>query len=224
MSEPLRMGIIGLGKQGGIRAGTVREHATPCSSRAPTPHRRRPGFEDLRLLPDYGAVLESGVDAVFVCTPNRFIPEVVVRGARRRQARLLREAAGPHRGRRRAHHRGRAAQPRPVLKFGFNHRYHFGIMEAKKIVESGKYGRVLWLRGVYGKAEYSGLPHGLAQRPRPGRRRHPPRPGHPHARPLPPLLRRVHRGQEHVLRTPADELRSRTTPSPCCAPTTAASR
>ena len=37
------------------------------------------------------------------------------------------------------------------LKFGFNHRYHGSVMEAKQIVDSGRYGRVLWLRGVYGK-------------------------------------------------------------------------
>ena len=39
-----------------------------------------------------------------------------------------------------------------VLKYGFNHRYHHSVMEAKKIVDSGMFGKLLWLRGVYGKA------------------------------------------------------------------------
>jgi len=39
-----------------------------------------------------------------------------------------------------------------VLKYGFNHRYHYSVMEAKKIIDSGKMGKILWLRGVYGKA------------------------------------------------------------------------
>lgn len=39
-----------------------------------------------------------------------------------------------------------------VLKYGFNHRYHYSVMEAKKIIDSGKMGKLLWLRGVYGKA------------------------------------------------------------------------
>ena len=39
-----------------------------------------------------------------------------------------------------------------VLKVGFNHRYHFAVMEAKRIVSGGEYGRILWMRGVYGKA------------------------------------------------------------------------
>lgn len=38
------------------------------------------------------------------------------------------------------------------LKYGFNHRYHYSVIEAKKIIDSGKMGRLLWLRGVYGKA------------------------------------------------------------------------
>ena len=37
------------------------------------------------------------------------------------------------------------------LKFGFNHRYHDAVIEAKSIVEGGRFGKILWLRGVYGK-------------------------------------------------------------------------
>jgi predicted dehydrogenase len=55
--------------------------------------------------------------------------------------------------------------PNQVLKVGFNHRYHYGIMEAKKIVDSGKYGAILWMRGVYGKAEGSGNPNEWRQNP-----------------------------------------------------------
>ena len=39
-----------------------------------------------------------------------------------------------------------------VLKYGFNHRFHYSVMEAKKIIENGDMGKILWMRGVYGKA------------------------------------------------------------------------
>lgn len=39
-----------------------------------------------------------------------------------------------------------------VLKFGFNHRYHNSVIEAKCLIESGVLGNVVALRGVYGKA------------------------------------------------------------------------
>jgi predicted dehydrogenase len=39
-----------------------------------------------------------------------------------------------------------------ILKYGFNHRFHYSVMEAKRLIEEGTYGRLLWMRGVYGKA------------------------------------------------------------------------
>ncbi len=39
-----------------------------------------------------------------------------------------------------------------ILKYGFNHRYHYSAIEAKKIIETGAMGNLLWMRGVYGKA------------------------------------------------------------------------
>ena len=39
-----------------------------------------------------------------------------------------------------------------ILKYGFNHRYHYSAIEAKKIIETGDMGNLLWMRGVYGKA------------------------------------------------------------------------
>ena len=158
MSEPLRMGIVGLGKQGGIRARTVRDHDDTVLVSGADPHPPAKSFDDLVILPDYSAVIDSGVDAVFVCTPNRYSPDVVCAAL----------DAGKHvfcekpPGRTVADiERIRAAEernPGRVLKFGFNHRYHFGIMEAKKIIDSGAYGRILWVRGVYGKAAYAAYP------------------------------------------------------------------
>ena len=39
-----------------------------------------------------------------------------------------------------------------VLKYGFNHRFHYSVLEAKKIINEGSLGKMLWMRGVYGKA------------------------------------------------------------------------
>ena len=39
-----------------------------------------------------------------------------------------------------------------VLKYGFNHRFHYSVMEAKKIINEEALGKLLWMRGVYGKA------------------------------------------------------------------------
>ena len=39
------------------------------------------------------------------------------------------------------------------LKYGFNHRYHDSIVLAKKIIKSKKYGKLINLKGLYGKSK-----------------------------------------------------------------------
>jgi predicted dehydrogenase len=158
MTAPLRVGIVGLGKQGRIRAGTVRERDDAVLVSGTDPQPPEKGFEDLEILPDYQAVIASGVDAVFVCTPNRFIPEIVCAALDAGRHVFCEKPPGRTVADIELIAAAEQRNPGLVLKFGFNHRYHFGIMEAKKIVDSGEYGPVMWLRGVYGKAEYSAYP------------------------------------------------------------------
>lgn len=42
---------------------------------------------------------------------------------------------------------------RPVLKFGFNHRFHPSVMMAKEMVENQSLGKIQWAKGIYGKAQ-----------------------------------------------------------------------
>ena len=43
-------------------------------------------------------------------------------------------------------------ESRKVLMYGFNHRHHSGVRKMKQVIDSGAYGRVLWMRGRYGKS------------------------------------------------------------------------
>ncbi|GAG59106.1 unnamed protein product, partial [marine sediment metagenome] len=38
------------------------------------------------------------------------------------------------------------------LMYGFNHRHHDSIIRMKEVVDDGRYGRILWMRGRYGKS------------------------------------------------------------------------
>lgn len=38
------------------------------------------------------------------------------------------------------------------LMYGFNHRHHNAVIKMKKLIDSGEYGKVLWMRGRYGKS------------------------------------------------------------------------
>lgn len=42
--------------------------------------------------------------------------------------------------------------PKLKLKYGFNHRYHDSVTKAKELIDSGEFGDVINLRGLYGKS------------------------------------------------------------------------
>jgi len=159
MTDLLRIGLVGLGKMGGIRAKTVRENDDTVLVSGTDPNPPEHDFDDILLLPDFRAVIDSEIDAVIVCTPNRYIPDVVEAALDAGKHVFCEKPPG-----RNMHDIERiiAAEKRNpglTVKIGFNHRYHYGIMEAKRIVDSGEYGSILWLRGFYGKAEGSRNPN-----------------------------------------------------------------
>jgi predicted dehydrogenase len=100
----------------------------------------------------YDALIrQDDVEAVFVCVPNALGPEVACRSL----------AAGKHvfcekpPGRTVSDvvrmREAEAGSPGRKLMFGFNHRFHPAMLEAKRLVDGGELGRVLFVRGVYGK-------------------------------------------------------------------------
>ena len=158
MLEPLKMGIVGLGKMGGIRYKTIYENPDAVAVSGTDTFSAPSGFNDIQILNDYDAVIQSGVDAVFVCTPNRYIPDVIIAALDAGKHVFSEKPPGCSLQDIERIRAAEARNPGCILKFGFNHRYHYGIMEARKIIDSRKYGKILWMRGVYGKAEGSGNP------------------------------------------------------------------
>ena len=148
----MRVGVIGLGKMGLIRTRELVRHARATVVCGSDPDPRRREIEGIRGYADYRAVLDSPIEAVFVCTPNRYTPTIVCEAldagkhvfAEKPPGRNMADVARIMDAEKR--------HPGLKLKFGFNHRYHAGILEAKRILESGRLGHVLWLRGVYGKS------------------------------------------------------------------------
>ena len=163
--NPLKIGIVGLGKMGGIRAGTVRQNDDTVLVSGSDPNPAVKGFDDLQIVQDYNAVIESDVDAVFVCTPNRFIPDAVEAALDAGKHVFCEKPPGRSMEDIERIIAASKRNPDRVLKIGFNHRYHFGIMEAKKIVESKTYGKILWVRGVYGKSIGARNPKDWRNRP-----------------------------------------------------------
>ena len=97
-------------------------------------------------------IAKKKLDAVFVCTYNNVAPDIVC-AALGKECHVFCEKP-PGRSVsdvRRVMAAEKAANQR-ILKYGFNHRFHYSVMEAKAIIDSGRLGRVLCARGTYGKA------------------------------------------------------------------------
>ncbi len=155
---PIRTGIIGLGKMGQTRARVL--EACPDAELVcgydPRPHAFTQEFPEVRLTDRMEDVLNAPIDAVFVCTPNRYTPNAVIAALDAGKHVFCEKPPGRSIADIQAIIDAEQSHPELKLAFGFNHRYHAGIQEAKRIIESGRLGRILWLRGIYGK---SGGPH-----------------------------------------------------------------
>lgn len=97
-------------------------------------------------------LLSTDLDAVFVCAFNNVAPDIVCAALESGHHVFCEKPPGRSVDDVRRVRVVEAAHPTLRLKYGFNHRYHGSVQEAKAMVESGRFGKVLWMRGVYGKA------------------------------------------------------------------------
>lgn len=153
MSRTLKCGIVGLGKMGGIRYRELLKHPATTVTHGADPNPDLfANYPDVRCTTDWRDVVASDVDAVFVATPNAVTPVVIVEALKAGKHVFSEKPPGRTVDDIETIIRAERERPALKLKFGFNHRYHAGIMEAKRIIDSGRLGHLLWVRGVYGKA------------------------------------------------------------------------
>ena len=153
--ENFRVGITGYGVVGKRRRQFIDIH--PSLETVAVCDRY---FEDEGILPDgaryyrsYDRLLNEELDVLFVCLTNDVAADVTIAGlekglhvfCEKPPGRDLEDIARVIAKER--------ENPALKLKYGFNHRYHESVREALRIVESGELGRVINLRGVYGKSK-----------------------------------------------------------------------
>lgn len=153
-ARPIRVGIIGLGKMGQLRAGelALRDDVVLVCAYDPAPASFREQWPGVAILDTVEAVVGSDIDVVFVCTPNHVTPAVVVRALDAGKHVFSEKPPGRTVADIEQIRAAEARRPGQKLAFGFNHRHHAGIQEAYRLASSGRLGDILWIRGVYGKA------------------------------------------------------------------------
>lgn len=155
MTEPLRVGIAGYGVVGKRRRQVVDARV---DMRVVAVCDRKFGgsgiLEDgIPYSAHYAGLLDHELDVMIVCLTNDIAAEATIAGLERGLhvfcekppgrdvADIVRVIAceGRH--------------PGLKLKYGFNHRYHDSVRDALKVIRAGELGRIINLRGVYGKSQ-----------------------------------------------------------------------
>lgn len=153
MSHTLKCGLVGLGKMGSIRYRELLKHPDAGVTHGADPNDDLfAAYPDLECTTDWREVVKSDVDAIFVATPNSITPAVIIAALNAGKHVFTEKPPGRTVKDIEDIIRVESEHPELTLKFGFNHRYHAGIQEARRIVRSGRLGRLLWMRGIYGKA------------------------------------------------------------------------
>jgi predicted dehydrogenase len=153
MSQKIyNIGIIGMGKMGEIRKSEIDLHSNmevvavtdiDLSVKQKYPELYKDNWQE---------VLNTGIDAVFVCTFNDVIAEIVCLALERGLHVFSEKPPGKTVKCIEKMKQAESNAIDKILKFGFNHRYHHSVMKAKKIIDCGDLGRILWARGSYGKS------------------------------------------------------------------------
>ena len=152
--KKLNVGIAGFGVVGRRRMKCLDNH----------PHANVVGVCDIELVKtreeesikyfkDHNDLLNEKLDVLIVCLPNNIAPSVTIKGLKKGLHVFCEKPPG------------RTVQdikdvikvqklfPELKLKYGFNHRYHLSIRDAETIIKSNKLGKIINMRGVYGKSQ-----------------------------------------------------------------------
>ena len=153
MNNKIKCAIIGYGYMGEIRHQIVEQHKDlKLLIICETNPKILSGEHPFKVVRDINEIVESSVQAVFICTPNHLIPDLTVQCLERGKHVFCEKPPGRTLKDIERMQEAERQNPGTKLMFGFNHRYHPGVLKAKAIVDSGRMGKVIALRGLYGKS------------------------------------------------------------------------
>jgi predicted dehydrogenase len=109
--------------------------------------------DGVRHYRNYHQLLSESFDVLIVCMTNDIAPEVTIAGLNSGMHVFCEKPPGRNVQDIEGVIKVESQHPDLKLMYGFNHRYHESVQDALSIVHSGDLGKVINLRGVYGKSK-----------------------------------------------------------------------
>lgn len=110
-------------------------------------------FKSGTVYSDYRKMLKrERIDVLFVCLPNKESAKATILGLKNNCNVFCEKPPSKNLKELKAVNKVFKQKKNLILRYGFNHRYHDSVQYAQKIIKSGKLGKIINLRGVYGKS------------------------------------------------------------------------
>lgn len=156
MSKKLRVGIAGYGVVGKRRRQIIDAHHHLETVGVCDQYFDGDGVLDdgMSYYDHYKSLLAQNLDILFVCLTNDINPQATIDGLNMGLHVFCEKPPGRNVADIKRVIAVEVENPTLKLKYGFNHRYHDSVREALEIMRSGGLGRVLNMRGVYGKSKF----------------------------------------------------------------------
>lgn len=151
----LKVGIAGYGVVGERRRHFIDLHSNlktvaVCDKVFPDSGR----FDDgVVYHPNYLQLLNEDLDILFVCLTNDVAAEVTVAGLQHGLHVFCEKPPGRDLDDIARVIACEKEHPELRLMYGFNHRYHLAVRDAMEIIDSGELGKVVNMKGTYGKSK-----------------------------------------------------------------------
>ena len=152
MNKKLKIGIAGFGKMGRIRAKTINDNPdTVLVSIFDINMKDEELDSSIVKCNSFDELLSSDIDAVILSTYVNASSDYTVQALNAGKHVLCEKPPARNADELKAVLESEQ-QSDLILKYCFNHRYHYSVSEAKRIIDDNSMGKLLWMRGVYGKA------------------------------------------------------------------------
>jgi len=153
MNKLLKCGIVGYGYMGKIRRNVIeRNSRLKLIGICDTSARVRKEIKGCQVFNSYKKLLQEVIDLVFVCTPNCYSPEICIKSINMNKHVFCEKPPGRNVDDIKNIINAEKTNNSVKLMFGFNHRFHPGVIRAKAVIDTGRLGKIINMRGIYGKS------------------------------------------------------------------------
>lgn len=153
MTRTFKAAIAGYGYMGEIRRRVIENNPKlDLAGIFETDESKRKTIKDCVTFDSARELWDSECDILFVCTPNLFSPQFCIEGINRGKHVFCEKPPGRNLNDIKKIINAEKKRKDIKLMFGFNHRFHPGIIRAKAVIDSRRLGEIINIRGLYGKS------------------------------------------------------------------------